>query len=176
MRLGISFGYQDWGVGLPRALARAQGGDRRRYPAGWVSEAFGTDERFRAQDRDDLTGTAGRMTYAFGVDLRDPVRADTVHRIGLEQRMVIGHAVDRCRGDVYDSCTVDLARNVEDRARAVDIDRVNLARRIERERRGRMHDDVATSRRAQHVGVNANVPAYLDDARALGVVERFAIE
>lgn len=43
MRLGISFGYQDWGRGLPGAIALAQEADRLGYESGWVAEAYGTD-------------------------------------------------------------------------------------------------------------------------------------
>jgi F420-dependent oxidoreductase-like protein len=43
MRLGISFGYQDWGAGLPSAIALAREADRLGYHAGWVAEAYGTD-------------------------------------------------------------------------------------------------------------------------------------
>ena len=43
MRLGISFGYQDWGKGLPDAIALAQEADRLGYESGWVAEAYGTD-------------------------------------------------------------------------------------------------------------------------------------
>ncbi|MBM3659627.1 MAG: LLM class F420-dependent oxidoreductase [Actinobacteria bacterium] len=43
MRLGISFGYQDWGAGLPNAIAMAQEADRLGYESGWVAEAYGTD-------------------------------------------------------------------------------------------------------------------------------------
>lgn len=43
MRLGISFGYQDWGKGLPGAIAHAQEADRLGYHSGWVAEAYGTD-------------------------------------------------------------------------------------------------------------------------------------
>lgn len=43
MRLGISFGYQDWGAGLPGAIAMAQEADRLGYESGWVAEAYGTD-------------------------------------------------------------------------------------------------------------------------------------
>ena len=43
MRLGISFGYQDWGTGLPGAIALAQEADRLGYESGWVAEAYGTD-------------------------------------------------------------------------------------------------------------------------------------
>ena len=43
MRLGISFGYQDWGVGLPGAISLAQEADRLGYESGWVAEAYGTD-------------------------------------------------------------------------------------------------------------------------------------
>ena len=42
MRLGISFGYQDWGAGLPGAIAMAQEADRLGYESGWVAEAYGT--------------------------------------------------------------------------------------------------------------------------------------
>ena len=43
MRLGISFGYQDWGTGLSSAIALAQEADRLGYESGWVAEAYGTD-------------------------------------------------------------------------------------------------------------------------------------
>jgi F420-dependent oxidoreductase-like protein len=43
MRLGISFGYQDWRKGLPGAIALAQEADRLGYDSGWVAEAYGTD-------------------------------------------------------------------------------------------------------------------------------------
>jgi len=43
MRLGISFGYQDWGAGLARAIELAQEADRLGYTSGWVAEAYGTD-------------------------------------------------------------------------------------------------------------------------------------
>jgi len=43
MRLGISFGYQDWGSGLANAIALAQEADRLGYESGWVAEAYGTD-------------------------------------------------------------------------------------------------------------------------------------
>ena len=43
MRLGISFGYQDWGAGLPGAIAMAQEADALGYESGWVAEAYGTD-------------------------------------------------------------------------------------------------------------------------------------
>ena len=42
MRLGISFGYQDWGAGLPGAIALAQEADRLGYHSGWVAEAYGS--------------------------------------------------------------------------------------------------------------------------------------
>lgn len=43
MRLGISFGYQDWGKGLPGAIALAREAERLGYESGWVAEAYGTD-------------------------------------------------------------------------------------------------------------------------------------
>ena len=43
MRLGISFGYQDWGAGLADAVALAQEADRLGFHSGWVAEAYGTD-------------------------------------------------------------------------------------------------------------------------------------
>lgn len=43
MRLGISFGYQDWGSGLPAAITLAQEAERLGYHSGWTSEAYGTD-------------------------------------------------------------------------------------------------------------------------------------
>jgi F420-dependent oxidoreductase-like protein len=43
MRLGVNFGYQDWGTGLAGALATAQEADRLGYHSGWTAEAYGTD-------------------------------------------------------------------------------------------------------------------------------------
>jgi F420-dependent oxidoreductase-like protein len=43
MRLGINFGYQDWGRGLAGAVDLAQEADRLGYHSGWTAEAYGTD-------------------------------------------------------------------------------------------------------------------------------------
>ena len=43
MRLGINFGYQDWGRGLPAAIDLAQEAERLGYHSGWTAEAYGTD-------------------------------------------------------------------------------------------------------------------------------------
>jgi len=43
MRLGINFGYQDWGQGLDTAVALAKEADRLGYHSGWTAEAYGTD-------------------------------------------------------------------------------------------------------------------------------------
>jgi len=43
MRLGVNFGYQDWGKGLARAVATAQEADRLGYHSVWTAEAYGTD-------------------------------------------------------------------------------------------------------------------------------------
>ncbi|MGH2781590.1 MAG: LLM class F420-dependent oxidoreductase [Thermoleophilaceae bacterium] len=43
MRLGINFGYQDWGAGLPRAIELAREADRLGFHSGWTAEAYGTD-------------------------------------------------------------------------------------------------------------------------------------
>ncbi len=43
MRLGINLGYQDWGKGLPGALAIAKEADQLGYHSGWTAEAYGTD-------------------------------------------------------------------------------------------------------------------------------------
>jgi alkanesulfonate monooxygenase SsuD/methylene tetrahydromethanopterin reductase-like flavin-dependent oxidoreductase (luciferase family) len=43
MRLGINFGYQDWGRGLDAATAIAQEADRLGFHSGWTAEAYGTD-------------------------------------------------------------------------------------------------------------------------------------
>jgi len=49
-----------------------------------------------------------------------------VHLVGLDERMVVRNPVDGRRRDVYDSCTTDRVRHLEDRARAVDVDLVDL--------------------------------------------------
>src|SRR5262245_6205958 len=43
MRLGLNFGYQDWGAGLPAAIELAKEADRLGYHSGWTAEAYGTD-------------------------------------------------------------------------------------------------------------------------------------
>jgi F420-dependent oxidoreductase-like protein len=43
MRLGVNFGYQDWGSGLANALSVAQEADRLGFHSGWTAEAYGTD-------------------------------------------------------------------------------------------------------------------------------------
>jgi len=43
MRLGINFGYQDWGTGLANAVALAQDAERLGYHSVWTAEAYGTD-------------------------------------------------------------------------------------------------------------------------------------
>ncbi|HMF05162.1 MAG TPA: LLM class flavin-dependent oxidoreductase, partial [Acidimicrobiia bacterium] len=43
MRLGMNFGYQDWGAGLPNAVAQAQEAERLGYDSVWTAEAYGTD-------------------------------------------------------------------------------------------------------------------------------------
>ena len=43
MRLGVNFGYQDWGSGLDGAIQTAQEADRLGFHSGWTAEAYGTD-------------------------------------------------------------------------------------------------------------------------------------
>jgi F420-dependent oxidoreductase-like protein len=43
MRLGINFGYQDWGAGLPQAIELAREADSLGFHSGWTAEAYGTD-------------------------------------------------------------------------------------------------------------------------------------
>ncbi len=43
MRLGVNFGYQDWGAGLSRAVATAQEAERLGFHSIWTAEAYGTD-------------------------------------------------------------------------------------------------------------------------------------
>src|SRR2546427_12174299 len=43
MRLGMNFGYQDWGAGLPNAVTQAQEAERLGYDSVWTAEADGTD-------------------------------------------------------------------------------------------------------------------------------------
>jgi F420-dependent oxidoreductase-like protein len=43
MRLGINFGYQDWGSGLDRAVQLAQEAEGLGYHSVWTAEAYGTD-------------------------------------------------------------------------------------------------------------------------------------
>ena len=43
MRLGINFGYTDWGRGPARAIELAQEAERLGFHSGWTAEAYGTD-------------------------------------------------------------------------------------------------------------------------------------
>jgi F420-dependent oxidoreductase-like protein len=43
MRLGINFGYQDWGSGLANAIDLAQEAERLGFHSAWTAEAYGTD-------------------------------------------------------------------------------------------------------------------------------------
>jgi len=43
MRLGINFGYQDWGAGLDNAIQLAQEAERLGFHSAWTAEAYGTD-------------------------------------------------------------------------------------------------------------------------------------
>ncbi len=43
MRLGVNFGYQDWGAGLARAVSTAQEAERLGFHSIWTAEAYGTD-------------------------------------------------------------------------------------------------------------------------------------
>jgi F420-dependent oxidoreductase-like protein len=43
MRLGINFGYQDWGSGLAAAVDLAREADRLGFHSAWTAEAYGTD-------------------------------------------------------------------------------------------------------------------------------------
>lgn len=43
MRLGLNFGYQDWGRGLAQTVSLAQEADRLGFHSMWTAEAYGTD-------------------------------------------------------------------------------------------------------------------------------------
>ncbi len=43
MRLGINFGYQDWGRGVGAAVAMAKEADSLGFHSAWTAEAYGTD-------------------------------------------------------------------------------------------------------------------------------------
>jgi F420-dependent oxidoreductase-like protein len=43
MRLGVNFGYQDWGRGLAGAVATAQRAEELGFHSIWTAEAYGTD-------------------------------------------------------------------------------------------------------------------------------------
>ena len=43
MRLGINFGYQDWGTGLAHTVELAREADRLGFHSAWTAEAYGTD-------------------------------------------------------------------------------------------------------------------------------------
>jgi F420-dependent oxidoreductase-like protein len=43
MRLGIGFGYQDWGTGVDKAVELAQEAERLGFHSAWTAEAYGSD-------------------------------------------------------------------------------------------------------------------------------------
>jgi F420-dependent oxidoreductase-like protein len=43
MRLGINFGYQDWGAGLQQAVELAREAESLGFHSAWTAEAYGTD-------------------------------------------------------------------------------------------------------------------------------------
>ncbi len=43
MRLGLNFGYQDWGNGVAKATEKAQHAERLGFHSIWTAEAYGTD-------------------------------------------------------------------------------------------------------------------------------------
>lgn len=96
------------------------------------------------------------LAHALGLDLRGAIRSDAGQRIALDQWMVIGYAVDRGRRDVDDR---PRAGGGEHGARAVDVDRVDLRGRIERQRGRRVNDHLAAGDRAVDVSAQTDVTA-----------------
>ena len=104
--------------------------------------------------------------------------ADADERVVLDDRMVVGDAVDGGRGDQHGAAHARLARSGEGRGGAVDVDRANrLARALDRQRRGRVHEHVRASDEPGRVAPVADVAAQLlDRALELGLVERGRVE
>ena len=107
------------------------------------------------------------------LDLALAVGADAVEPVRLEERVVVGDAVDGGRGDVDAALHAEVDARLEDVAGAVDVRAADLRLGVERERRGAVDDEVVALHRLRERRQVADVVAEDLDARVvlLGVVE-----
>ena len=135
------------------------------------------DERLGPQHGHDEARGAEPLGLRLGRDLRNPVRADAVQPVVLLQRMVIGNAVDGRRRDVDGALDAVVARGLEHDPRADDVGGVDVLGRIERQRRGAVHDVAAALQRGVHVAPNPDVALHHADVRLhVRVAERRDVE
>src|SRR5207244_9973374 len=114
----------------------------------------------------------GDAAEALGVDLRLAVRADADERVVLDDRMLLGYAVDGSRGDEDDAAHARVPCRDQDVLRAADVDRADRgARCLDREGGRRVHDDLGPVAEGANAVELANVSAQLlDRALEAGVV------
>ena len=124
---------------------------------------------------DDVEAAPAELTgQLLGLDLRLAVPADADERVVLVDRVALGHAVDGGRRDQDHTPDACLERGAEDGGGALDVDRADRrARRLDRQCRRGVDDDVGARHELARVPLGANVAAHLlDTALELAVVER----
>jgi len=172
VRLGINFGYQDWGNGLAHAVTLAQEADRLGFHSGWTAEAYGTDA---ITPLTWLLASTERMSFGSAI-MQMPARtpamtAMTAATLDLmsQGRFLLGlglsgpQVVEGWHGQPYGT---PLAKTRE----YVDIVRTILRREAPLEHHGRHYDIPYTGADASGLGKplkiivhprRADIPVYL---------------
>ena len=133
----LSFGYAaDHREAVPRVRPVVE---EREY-----AEALRADEALRTDDRDAVPLLDRLAADVLRVDLRMAVGPHADERIGLVDRMLLGDAVDRRRGNLHHAVAAELAARGEHVAASVDLGRVDVVLGVERKRRRAVHHDVAS--------------------------------
>ena len=94
----------------------------------------------------------------------------------LEQRMMIGDSIHRGGRDVDEALDLLLERDLDHRARALDVGALDFFGGVERQRGGGVHHHLCAFHGFCDLRSIADVPRHLADFRALGVVEREQVE
>ena len=142
------------------------------------AEPLRADERLRAHGRELEPALPKRARHGLGLDLGPSVGADTDERITLVDRVALWHAVYRSRRDQHHPPHAGVERRGKKRRRPADVDRANrLARRLDRQRRRRMHEHLGAGDELGRAPPVADVAAQLlDRCFELRVVERGEVE